>query len=211
MKTLKLSAACMAALAGMAAWSSIAGAQEPQFQPYIGFDLQRNHVSYADDSVGGVSFNWGEGLEDNLDGLNIHVGNRFNKHVGLELGYFRTKEESKTFDLLPATPVTSKVMLQGVTLDALGYIPVTPNDKLELIGTAGVSYSWVDVELDTGALGLGTLKDDEGEFGFRAGAGAQFNITDNLNVRGLARYQSADFDGVADNIWVYTVGLNYSF
>ena len=67
------------------------------------------------------------------------------------------------------------------------------------------------MKLDTGALGLGTVKDSENEFGFRAGAGAQFNITDKVNLRGIARYQSADFDGVADNAWIYSVGLNYSF
>lgn len=207
----KFSAVFLAALAGMAAWSYTAQAQEFNIKPYIGFDLQRYHVSYADDTVAGVAFNWGEGLEDNLNGLNVHVGNRFNKNFGLELGYFRTQEEGKTFDILPATPVTSKLHLQGVTLDALGYLPVTKDDKVDLIGTAGVSYTWADVKLDTGALGLGTVKDSENEFGFRAGAGAQFNITDNVNLRGIARYQTADFDGVADNAWIYSVGLNYSF
>jgi hypothetical protein len=97
-------------------------AQAEDFRPYVGADFQRTHVNYADDSIGGVPFNWGEGLGSNLNGANIHVGSRIGQHFGVELGYFRTGEESKTFDILPATPLTSKLRLQGASLDGMGYI-----------------------------------------------------------------------------------------
>jgi len=214
MKTRLCSAALLAAFAAFGV--SASACAEPgdsvlRLKPYVGIDLQRYHMSYADDEIAGIPFNWGEGLEDNIDGVNIHVGSRLHKNFGLELGYFRTKEEGKTFDIGLGTPMESKLRLQGVTLDALGYLPVTESGRLELIGTAGVSYTWADVKLDTGALGLGTVKDDDREFGFRAGAGAQFNLTDSVGLRGLARYQSADFDNTADRAWVYSLGVNYSF
>lgn len=189
------------------------------FKPYIGLDLQRTALSYNEDydAGGGARLDGESILEDGLNGLNIHVGNHFNDYVGLELGYFRSREGSKDIaagdSVGPGTVATAdfttKVKMQGVTLDALGYLPLGAEKKFELIGTAGVSWTKADLKIDVPGLGNGS--DDSDEFGFRAGAGAQFNVTDKINIRGLARYQSADFDDVADNAWTYTLGLNYSF
>lgn len=135
----------------------------------------------------------------------------------MELGYFRTKEEGKNIaagstvgpGTVAAANFTTDVKLYGFTLDALGYLPIGAEDRFELIGTAGLS--WIKGEVKATVPGAGSGSVDESEIGFRGGAGAQFNITNNVNVRGLARYQSADFDDVADNAWTYSLGLNYSF
>ena len=165
------------------------------FNPYIGADYQLTRLNYDG------------GEEDNFNGFNVHVGNRFNDYFGVELGYFRTGEESSTGDIA-GVPVTIKGKLYGATLDALGYYPVTQDKSIELIGTAGVSYIRGEVDATVGGV---NVSDDASEWGFRAGAGAQYNITDNVNVRGLARYQTADLDDIADEAWVYTFGMNYSF
>lgn len=60
------------------------------FNPYIGTDYVLTH---ADD--------------ENFNGINIHVGNRFNDHFGIELGAFRTQEKSWTDDSL-GLPVNLK-------------------------------------------------------------------------------------------------------
>lgn len=85
---------------------------------------------------------------------------------------------------------------------------MTQDKKLELIGTAGVSYTRIDAKAS--ALGV-SASDDDSEFGVRIGAGAQYGITDSINVRGIARFQTADFDGATDNAWQYTLGVNYKF
>ncbi len=208
---------CTAAI--LAAITTPARAQEVTFKPYVGFDLQRTNVNYNDnyDIGGGLAVDGNTILEDSLNGFNVHVGNRFHKNFGAELGYFRTKEEGKSIaagstvgpGTVAAADFTTDVKIQGVTLDALGYLPLDAKGQFELIGTAGLS--WMKGEVKATVPGAGSADVDESEIGFRGGAGAQFNFTNQVNVRGLARYQSADFKDVADNAWTYSLGLNYSF
>lgn len=191
-----------------------AQAEEIKFKPYLGFDLQRMAVSYDN--------NLDDALEDTLNGGNVHAGVRFGKYMGLELGYFRTLEgkQDVNYNLaaLTGTPgdvvSSTKVRTQGLTLDAMGYLPVT--DRLDLIGTAGISWTKADLQVGGIAYGTtGTIEDDDSKFGFRVGAGAQYSLTDQLNVRGLVRYQDMGFKisgfDAAEGAWVYTLGLNYSF
>ena len=218
MKKLLCTAACMAAFT-FPAHIFPAKAQEINFKPYVGFDLQRSIYDYNDnyDIGGGLALNGNTILEDSLNGLNIHVGNRFHKNFGAELGYFRTKEEGKNIvngaTVGPATVATADfstdVKVQGFTLDGLGYLPLGEDEKFELIGTAGLSWSKAEVTATVPGVGSGDV--DESEIGFRIGGGAQVNFTDNINMRGLVRYQTADFESVADNAWMYSLGLNYSF
>lgn len=216
MKKPYYSAAFLAALAGLAAWPQGARADDVAFRPYVGADAQYTDFGYNNnyDLGGGLALDGDAILEDGLPGFNIHVGNRFHKNFGAELGYFRTKEQSKDVaagstvgpgPTVALTGFTTKVKAQGVTLDALGYVPLDEAARFELIGTAGVSYTKAELEF----AGYGS--EDESEFGYRLGAGAQYGLDDNISVRGLARYQSADFEDVADNAWTYSLGVNYAF
>jgi len=184
--------------------------------PYVGADLQHTVYSYnkSYDIGGGLSLDGETLLEDNMNGLNLHAGYRFNQYFGVEFGAFKNKSESKSISngddigdgVVASADFTTNVETKGVTLDALGYYPV---QKFDLIGTVGVSYTDADLELNVPGVSSDSVS--ENEFGFRAGAGGQYNINDNWNVRGLARYQTADFDNVADNAWTYTLGVNYAF
>ena len=213
-----LTAAAMAALT-LGASAVMAQAQEFKFNPYVGFDLQRYNVSYNDnyDIGGGLALNGDAILDDSLTGINLHVGNRFHENFAAELGFFRTKQESETVasgaTVGPGTVATGNfstdVRLQGITLDGLGYFPLDDNGRFELIGTAGIS--WTDAEVEATVPGVGVGDADDQEFGFRVGGGLEFGLTDDVSLRGLARYQTADFDDVVDNIWVFNLGLNYSF
>lgn len=202
-------------LAMIAGFAPVAQAEEFfKFKPYVGIDLQHQAVDYNSDIDlgGGMLLDGNSVLEDGLNGINIHVGNRFNKYFGGELGYFRTQNESKSIaagdsvgnGLVAATDFKTDVQLQGITLDALGYLPLGASERFELIGTAGVSWIKAEAKLDG-------VSDDSSELGYRVGAGAQFNVTEKVNLRGLVRYQSADFDGIADDAYTYSVGMNYSF
>lgn len=167
-------------------------ADSPYFNPYAGIDYQFASVDFdapLDD--------------DGFHGANIHIGNRFTRNFGLELGYFRMREESQNLGA-----ATAKAKYHGATLDALGYLPLGEQKSFELIGTAGASYIRAEAEVAAGPV---TVKDDSSEAGYRLGAGAQYHVTDDVNLRGIARYQSADFDGTANGAWTYTFGVNYGF
>ena len=208
---------CVVAL--MAVLSFPAHAEKMKLNPYLGFDLQRSIYDYNSnyDIGGGVVLNGNTLLEDSLDGFNIHVGNRFHENFGVEFGYFRTKEEGKNIvagttigpGVVAAANFSTDVKIQGVTLDGLGYFPLGVEKRFELIGTVGISWSKADLALTV--PGVGSDNVDESEFGFRVGGGGQVTITDHINFRGLARYQTADFDNVVDNAWILGFGLNYAF
>lgn len=40
---------------------------------------------------------------------------------------------------------------------------------------------------------------------------AKYWLTNNVNARGLVRYQGADFDGLAENAVIGNAGLNFQF
>lgn len=184
---------------------------------YMGLDLQRTRYSYNDNySLGAGAFLDGDTiLEENLNGANIYIGGRFSEYFGLELGYFRNKEETKGVSAgtvvgtgtVAATSFTTDVKSHGFALDALGYVPVAPG--LEIVGTAGVT--WTDAEIGLSGAGIGKASADEDEFGYRLGAGLQYTLENGLGFRGLVRYQYADFDNIADDAWIYTLGVNYRF
>lgn len=194
-------------------------AHAQELKPYIGLDLMRLNVDY-NDNIGvapGVALNGNTLLEDSLNGLNIHVGSRFHKNFAVELGYFRTQEEEKNIaagttigpGVVAAANFQTSVQLQGLTLDGLGYLPLGQNGMFDLIGTAGIS--WTKGEAEIALPGGGSGSSDESELGWRVGGGGQFNFNEKFNVRGIVRYQTADFDGLADNAWVYSAGLNFNF
>ncbi|MCB9991228.1 MAG: porin family protein [Rhodospirillales bacterium] len=207
-------------VAALAAFNFPAQAEESlPFKPYVGVDLMRVNADYNNnyDAGGGVTLDGNALLEDSLNGFGIHVGNRFHKNFGAELGYFRTREEGKDIaagetvgpGVVAAVPFSTDVKIHGFTLDGLGYLPLDEDSTVELVGTAGLS--WNKAEAQFTVPGVGATSEDESEIGFRIGAGAQINLTEQISARALARYQSADFDDVADNLWIYSAGLNFSF
>lgn len=210
MKKLLSTAALLAALT--------TSAQAQEFKPYVGFDLQRSLYTYNDniDLGGGAALNGNTVLNDGLNGFNVHVGNRFTKYLGAEFGGFYNREANKSIangtivgpgPTVAGGDFSTSVRTYGLTLDGLGYLPL--NDKFDLIGTAGVT--WTKAEAKIVVPGVGTGSDSTSELGLRGGAGAQVNLTDKISVRGLVRYQTADFDDVAEHAWTYSLGLNYGF
>ena len=192
MKFSKHLIAALAATAIFAALPASAAEKTYSWNPYIGIDYQHTRINY-DNAVEPF-------LDDSLGGFNIHAGLRPYKYLGAELGYFQTAEGKGSI-----AGLETKVKVRGVTFDAMGYLPVDESGTVELIGTAGVLWNKAKLEVPT----IGS--DSESEIDWRIGAGAQVNVADNVNMRGIVRYQTADFEDTADNAWVYTVGLNYGF
>lgn len=216
MRFFSLLATC-ALIAGISA-PALAGSNDMRIRPYLGFDLQRTNYSYNENyAVPGGALNGETILEDTLDGGNIHIGARLGKYLGIEAGYFHNIDKDK--DIAAGTLVgpgtialaafSTNVETKGFSLDLMGYIPIDQSSKLELIATGGLTYTQAEIELSSAAVGVD--KADEDEFGFRLGGGLQYNITDDLNLRGLVRYQSADFEDAVEDAWTYSAGINYLF
>lgn len=166
------------------------------FKPYVGADYQFTHVNYRDGNE--------DILSQNIHGGDIHIGARVHKNLGFEAGYLQTTEASK--DNVLGSGLDTKVKLSGYTLDALGYLPVG-DGKAELIATVGISRLKAKLDLSGAIAGTGSETETKG----RIGGGAQYWLTDNLNIRGLVRYQGANFDDIAKNAIVADIGINYQF
>lgn len=171
------------------------------FKPYVGADYQYTNVNYQDYPSLGIN---GDDLaESDMHGFNIHAGARIHQYFGIEAGFSWSESDDK--NNIIGTGINSQVDVYGASLDALAYLPV--NEKFELIGTVGLSYLTAEIDFS----GAATASDDESEVNGRIGAGAQYWLTDNVNVRGMVRYQGADFDDSADGAIVTNIGLNYQF
>lgn len=174
------------------------------FKPSVGIDYQYTHVNYDDIQGTGTIFDGNNGdtvFSDSLHGANFHVGARVHRNLGFEAGYTITDEDDKSNVL--GTGLDTSIQFSGFNFDVLGYVPVG-DGRLELIGTAGVTRFKVDAN-------IGGVSADESEVNGRVGVGAQYWITDNINARGLVRYQGADFDGLAENAIIGNAGLNFQF
>lgn len=175
------------------------------FKPYVGADYQYTDVSYQ--SIVGTPYNYGDGFANGFNGGNIHVGARVHRNLGFEVGYFDNASSSKSGIL--GTTASSSVKFDGWTIDALGYLPLGASKRFELIGTAGVAFTSASgsATISGTRYSLGSSSETEG----RIGAGAEYWLTDNINVRGLVRYQTADFNGVVDGAVVSSLGVNWQF
>lgn len=175
------------------------------FKPYVGADYQYTAVSY--NGIAGTSFNYGDGFANSFNGGDFHIGARVHQYLGFEGGYFDNASSKKSGIL--GTTASSSIKFDGWTIDALGYLPLGASKKFELIGTAGVAFTSASgsATINGTRYALGSSSETEG----RIGGGAEYWLTDNLNVRGLVRYQSADFNGIVNDAVVSSLGVNWQF
>lgn len=214
MKTLTLTAVSALALATALPAQAQDTTLFETITPYIGAELTHARVSY--DSDQGLDYD--EVYEDSFNGAGLYVGARLHENFGIELGYNRTREEDRTVNISGtgySLNGDTKVQLSTISFDAMGYLPIEDAD-FELIGSVGLAHTKADAEVTgtatIGSLsGTGTISDDETETKLRLGVGAQYEIADNLNLRGMLRWQDADFGGAATSATSVAFGVNYSF
>ena len=175
------------------------------FKPYVGADYQYISASYKD-NIGGTGVSGGDLYADSFNGGDIHIGARVHKYLGFETGYFDTAHSSQSNIL--GTTVKSSAKLDGWTLDAMGYLPIGESQKFELIGTFGIARTTASGSARVNGT---TYSENGSETKGRIGGGAEYWLTDNLNLRGLVRYQGADFGGFANDVIITSLGLNYQF
>jgi len=177
------------------------------FQPYVGVGYTRANVDFG--TSDGVD--WSNHVPKDYNAFNIFAGSRIHKHLGFELGYTHSDEPSRTTTGAGGS-VNIKTKVKAYTFDALGYLPLPVNEKVELIGSIGVGEYKMDTNLRVNlvGLGLGTASDRTNETALRLGLGAQYFITDNINVRGMYRYVNLD-KGMLDGANTFSLDISYSF
>ena len=173
-------------LAGVASIMSF-NANAMEMKPYVGLDYVYSMIDA--DEIDGIG-----GVEEDLNAYSINAGVRMHKNFGVEAFFQQTEEGEK-----------DKYHAYGV--DMIGYMPLGCDEKIELLGSLGLGY--YDAEVKGEALGVREKYTDDG-WGWRLGAGAQYNFTENMAGRVMVRYADVDIDGI-DNIVDLTAGIRYSF
>lgn len=181
--------------------NSSAQASDFFFKPYVGADYDYVHANYTTaDGISGSDI-----ASDSLNGFDAHLGARIHKYFGMEGSYLWTQSPSKNNVL--GTGINTKVNVSGYALDAMGYLPVDNSGKFEIIGSIGASRLKGGIQLSGAAIASGHEWETKG----RIGGGAQYWLSENLNARGLVRYQGANFSGSLNDAIIASLGLNWQF
>ncbi len=159
-----------------------------EFKPYVGLDYTFSQVkNYAN---------------DDLNSATVVVGTNYNQYFGTELFYqFSDSQRDHGYE----------ESMRSYGLDLYGYLPMGCMQEFALVGTAGIS------NIDQKLKFENEKRYTENGLGYRLGAGAQYNVNENVSVRALARYIWTDKLGNnengtnTDHIMEYTLGARYAF
>lgn len=176
--------ALMLAASTFALASNVAAA-ELNFKPYVGLDYAHTRMSSH---------------SPYYHSPKVNIGTMFNKYVGTEVFFQQAAVDYK------GSHGKANSYIQGGGLDIMGYLPIGfgCQEKLSLIGSVG--FGEYRITYKSG----GTKGRDTGH-GYRVGAGAMFDVTENIGIRAMYNRIQADKLAGLDHMNEYTVGVRYSF
>jgi opacity protein-like surface antigen len=142
-----------------------------------------------------------DGLVDNDGvGAEFFAQYRFNSWLGAEGAYYVSPEFTGDSDPIAAGGET-ETSFQGVSLNAIGYLPL-PGDRIDFFLKAGY-FSFFDVNLKVDGASVDTSSDD----GLALGVGFSVGATDNIGLR--AEFDWYDVSGA--DLYTVDIGVEYRF
>lgn len=167
-----------------------------EIKPVVGVDYVYSQIDLED----GASDLW----EDKLNAFAISAGVKINKYFGIEAFYQQSEEAEKSHNiyyLYNQYSIDATIKYKAYGVDFISYAPIHKN--IDLIGMIGTAYYDADVS-------LGDITVSEGKFGFRLGAGIQFNFNEQVSLRIMGRHNYTNIEG-AKNMLDVTAGIRYYF
>lgn len=180
-------------LAGVA--SLFATAANAEIKPYIGLDGNYSTLDWAYDIENSV--------EDDYQSVSLIAGAKVVRNFGLE-AFYQLSGGEKNLGASYAGDGYFHSRFTAYGVDALGYLPLGCEGKVELIAGAGVGEYIFKVR----NVGNGTTKDHS--TGYRLNAGVQYNLTENWSLRGMYHHVYTQKSYV-DAIDEFSVGVRYNF
>ncbi len=182
-------------LAGVASLFAVNAANAMEIKPYVGLDYNYSTLTTAH------NYEYNREFDRYFNNGSVVAGAKLMNNFGLEAYYQRSLNNTKHF--VEGEKVTSRIQSYGV--DALGYLPLGCEQKVELIAGLGIG----EYELKAREKAYDDSSKETG-IGYRMSAGAQYNIDNNWAVRGMFRHvvvEGSDLDRVNE----YSAGVRYSF
>ena len=152
---------------------------------YLGASVGQSSVEF-DDNIGGQSLNF----DASATGFKAIAGWRFIDWLAVEANYV---------DLGSGDDNGIESDVNGVSLSAVGFVPVGPVDLFARVG----AVNW---NADLKAPGLGVSASDDGT-DLTYGVGAQFRVW-SLSIRG--EYEIFDISD-ADTVDMFSIGVTWTF
>lgn len=169
-----------------------AGAANAEIIPYAGLDGNYSTLDWAYDIE--------DSVEDDYQSVSFVAGSKFNRNFGVE-AFYQLSNGEKNKDAYEGLN-HSRFTAYGV--DALGYLPLGCEGKVDLIASAGIAEYTFKVRNTFD----GSAKDHS--TGYRLNAGAQYNIDENWSVRGMYHHVYTQ-NSYVDAIDEFSIGFRYNF
>ncbi|WP_425259587.1 OmpA family protein [Rubrivivax sp. RP6-9] len=149
---------------------------------------------------------------DNRDkAYRVFGGYQFNRHVGVEAGYFNLGRFGYSATTTPAGRLDGQIKLDGPHLDLVGTLPMT--ERLSFLARVGVHGARArDQFTGSGAVGVLNANPRKTEANYKLGAGLQYAFSPGFALRGeLDRYRVNDAVGNKGDVDTVTVSLVFPF
>jgi OOP family OmpA-OmpF porin len=150
-------------------------------------------------------------LDERGGAYKVFGGYQFNRHFGLEGGYFNLGKFGFNSTTVPAGSLDGRLKAQGLNLDLVGTLPLS--NRLAASARVGVQYARVrDNFRGTGAVTVADPSPSKNAANFKIGAGLQYAFAPNFILRGEAeRYRIDDAVGNKGDINVFLLSMVVPF
>jgi OOP family OmpA-OmpF porin len=203
--SLTLATAVLAALASSAATADDSGW-------YLGVNAGHARANIDDEKITSDLLDAGFATTSFVDNnghfaYKVFGGYEFNRYFSLEGGYFDPGKFSYVATTVPNGTLSGRMRLNGVALDALGFLPFT--DKFSAFGRVGMNYAKAKNSFTgTGAVNVLTPSSSERAANYKFGLGLQYSVTPAFALRAEAeRLRINDPAGPKADIHMYSVGM----
>lgn len=176
----------LAALSILTAIASPAAAIENDYRPYIGLNYAYSRANVKN-------------LRPHYNSASFILGSVYNPYFSTEVFYqYAGKDKFGHRELKNSS-------FNAYGLDMLAYLPLGCDRKIAPLATMGIGqYTFKQKYIDA------SHRNDHG-WGYRFGAGMQYNINEQWAARAIFRYIHTDKINSYDNINEYSFGVRYTF
>lgn len=177
------------ALAGLVVMASFAGQAAAQQQPrgwYAGISAGQSKADVDGSGLTVLGATQSSlSTEDTDTGFKVYGGYRFNRYLGVEVGYADLGSFSATRNVTApaAGSLKAETSVSGIFGQAVGLLPLS--QRFSLLGTAGLYANEVktDVTSSGGVVLIGSRSASHSDVNLKLGVGAGYDFTDKFGVR----------------------------
>jgi OOP family OmpA-OmpF porin len=209
-----LSLGVIGAVGTLAASAALAQSESYYFGG-LSVGASKLHIDQAKESrqeLGGAGTATSTSFDDKGLAFKAFGGYQFNRHFGLEAGYFNLGRFGfNAATAAPAGSLAGRMRIQGIDVDAVGTLPLS--ERFSATARIGLQYHHTsDSFSGTGGVVPVDTNPTKGKTSYKVGAGLQYAVSPSLFLRaGIERFRINDAIGNNGAVNMVSVGLVVPF